>query len=85
MANEADAIVKFIGGEAFDHLRSYCAQLAATTVRGRAPATIIASETERQKLFDEVDVEIKRALPVVIKDPADAELRLKAYLMHKLK
>jgi len=85
MANEAETVGRFLGAQAYDNLRAYCAKLAETQVRGRAPATVIADPAARKALFDEVDEQIKRAVPVVIKDPDDAELRLKAYLMHKLK
>ncbi len=85
MANQADQIGEFLGDEALDHLRSYCAKLADTTVRGRSPAMVVTDLEARTALFAEVDEEIKRATPVTFKDPEDAELRLKAYLMHKLK
>jgi hypothetical protein len=46
---------------------------------------IVADAAARTALYAEVDHEIKRSVPVVVNDPADAELRLKAYLTHKLK
>jgi hypothetical protein len=46
---------------------------------------VLADAAARAALYVEVDDEIKKTVPVVIKDPADAEVRLKAYLMHKLK
>jgi uncharacterized membrane protein YkvA (DUF1232 family) len=85
MANEAERIADFLGPTAYDHLRSYASKLSGTAVRGRAPATILADEAARNALYAEVDDEIKKTVPVVIRDAEDAELRLKAYLTHKLK
>ncbi|HUQ04309.1 MAG TPA: YkvA family protein [Kofleriaceae bacterium] len=85
MANEADQISDFLGKQAYDKLRQYCTKLADTTVRGRTPGQIIADEAVRKALYEDVDAEIKKTVPVIIKDAEDAELRLKAYLSHKLK
>jgi len=85
MANEADLIADFLGAQPYDKLRAYAAKLSDTSVRGRTPASIVADETARRVLFAEVDNEVKKTVPVVIADAADAELRLKAYLTHKLK
>lgn len=85
MANEADQITDFLGKQAYDKFRQYCVKLAETPVRGRTPGQIVADEVARKALYAEVDEEIKKTVPVIIKDAADAELRLKAYLSHKLK
>ncbi len=85
LANEAERIADFLGTEPYDHLRSYCKKLGETVVRGRSPAQVVADAAVRQALYAEVDAEIKKSVPVVIKDADDAELRLKAYLQHKLK
>lgn len=85
MANEAERIGEFLGNDAYDKLRTYCSKLSDTVVRGRAPSVILSDAAARKALFAEVDDEVKKTVPVVIKDPADAELRLKAYLSHKLK
>lgn len=85
MANEADKITAFVGGPLYDKLRAYCAKLVDQAVRGRTPAQIADDAAARKALYAEVDDEIKRTVPVVVNDPADAELRLKAYLTHKLK
>ncbi len=85
MANEAERIVEFLGEQPYDKLRSYAAKLSDTTVRGRTPGAILTDDAARKALFAEVDDEVKKTVPVVIKDPADAELRLKAYLTHKLR
>ena len=60
-------------------------KLADQAVRGRTPAQVVADEAVRKALYDDVDAEIKKTVPVIIKDADDAELRLKAYLTHKLK
>jgi len=85
MANEADQISGFLGAGPYDKLRAYCVKLAETSVRGRVPATVISDEVARKALYAEVDDEIKKTVPVLINDADDAELRLKAYLSHKLK
>jgi uncharacterized membrane protein YkvA (DUF1232 family) len=85
MANEADQISDFLGKQSYDKLRQYCVKLAETPVRGRTPGQVISDEAARKALYAEVDEEIKKTVPVIIKDAEDAELRLKAYLAHKLK
>jgi uncharacterized membrane protein YkvA (DUF1232 family) len=85
MANEAERISDFLGAQSYDKLRAYAAKLSGTTVRGRTPGSIVSDEQARKTLFAEVDAEVQKTVPVVIKDPADAEVRLKAYLSHKLK
>jgi uncharacterized membrane protein YkvA (DUF1232 family) len=85
MANEADKITAFLGGALYDKLKAYCAKLVDQKVRGRTPAQLVDDAAARQALYAEVDEEVRRTVPVVVNDPADAELRLKAYLTHKLK
>jgi uncharacterized membrane protein YkvA (DUF1232 family) len=84
MANESDKIAAFLGAAVYDKLKSYCAKLGETAVRGRTPSQIIDDENARKALYAEIDDELKRSVPVVVTDAADAELRLKAYLTHKL-
>jgi uncharacterized membrane protein YkvA (DUF1232 family) len=85
MANEADQITGFIGGAIYDKLRAYCARLADHVVRGRSPAQLADDAAARKALYAEVEDELKRTVPIVINDPVDAEVRLKAYLTHKLR
>lgn len=84
MANEADRIISFVGGAVYDKLRAYCAKLVDQPVRGRTPAQLADDPALRKALYAEIDDELKRTVPIVVNDPADAELRLKAYLTHKL-
>jgi uncharacterized membrane protein YkvA (DUF1232 family) len=84
MANEADKIAEFLGGPLHDKLRAHCARLAEQAVRGRTPAQLVADAELRKALYAELEDEIKKTVPIVLGDPADAELRLKAYLTHKL-
>lgn len=84
MANEADKISAFLGSAVFDKLKAYCAKLSETAVRGRTPSQIVEDDAARTALYGEIDEELKRATPIVVADPDDAELRLKAYLTHKL-
>jgi hypothetical protein len=53
-------------------------------VRGRSPAQLAEDAGLRKALYTELDDELKKSVPIVVNDPADAELRLKAYLTHKL-
>ena len=53
-------------------------------MRGRTPKQIVDEPSARLALYNEVEEEIKRSVPVVVSDPEDAELRLKAYLKQKL-
>jgi uncharacterized membrane protein YkvA (DUF1232 family) len=84
MANEADKIAAFLGGPVHDKLRAYCARLADQAVRGRTPAQLVDDPELRKALYEELDEEVRKSVPVVVADPADAEVRLKAYLTHKL-
>ena len=84
MANEADRITQFLGSALYDKLKRYCADLAEQKVRGRTPADLIDQPELRAGLYAELDDELHRTVPIVVNDPTDAELRLKAYLTHKL-
>lgn len=84
MTNEADKIAAFLGSALYDKLKSYCSKLEDQAVRGRTPGQVIEDAAQRKQLYAELEDEIVRTVPIVIADPADAELRLKAYLTHKL-
>lgn len=84
MANEADKITAFLGGPIYDKLKAYCSKLGEQAVRGRTPTQLIEEEAARKALYVEVEDELKKSVPIVVNDPTDAELRLKAYLTHKL-
>lgn len=84
MANESDQILRFLGGPLYDKLKAYCAKLADQGVRGRTPSGLVEDGGAREAIYGEVDAELKKSVPIVVNDPTDAELRLKAYLTHKL-
>lgn len=84
MANEADQIKAFLGGPLYDKLKAYCTKQGETAVRGRTPAALADDAALRTTLATEIEEELKKAGPIVINDVKDAELRLKAYLTHKL-
>ncbi|MGE5183454.1 MAG: YkvA family protein [Acidobacteriota bacterium] len=84
MANEADKIKTFLGGPIYDKLKAYCAKLEDHAVRGRTPGQLSEDPALRKTFYVELDDELKKTVPIVINDPTDAELRLKAYLTHKL-
>jgi uncharacterized membrane protein YkvA (DUF1232 family) len=85
LTNEAEKITQFLGGPLYDKLKAYCAKLGDNAVRGRTPAQLIEDAAARKAFYGELDDELKRTVPIVVNDPADAELRLKAHLTHKLK
>jgi len=84
LANEAERITKFLGGPIYDKLKSYCSKLGELKVRGRSVQQLIDDAAVRKQFYVELDEELKKTVPIVINDPVDAELRLKAYLTHKL-
>jgi uncharacterized membrane protein YkvA (DUF1232 family) len=84
LSNEAEKIVAFLGGPIYDKLKAYVSKLGEQPVRGRTAAQLMADPALRTTLYSELDEELKKTVPIVITDPADAELRLKAYLTHKL-
>lgn len=85
MANEADKIIAFLGATLYDKLKAYCAKLGDSAVRGRTAGQLADDTSLRRALYNEVEDELKRTVPIVINDPTDAELRLKSYLTQKLK
>lgn len=84
MANQAEKIQDFLGGPLYDKLKSYCAKLGDTKVRGTSVASLIEDPKERKGFYAALEEELEKTVPIVINDPVDAELRLKAYLTHKL-
>lgn len=84
MANEADKIKEFLGTALTDKLKAYCAKLGDTAVRGRTPKQLADDPAQRKALDGELEDELAKTVPMVINDAKDAELRLKAYLTHKL-
>ncbi len=84
LTNEADKIKAFLGGPIYDKLKAYCAKLEDQAVRGRTPMQLAEDPALRKTFYVELDDELKKTVPIVVNDPTDAELRLKAYLTHKL-
>ncbi len=84
MANEADKITAFLGPALYDKLKAYVAKLSDQSVRGRTPQQLIDDAGLRKSLAVELEDELKATVPIVVNDAKDAELRLKAYLTHKL-
>ena len=84
LANEAEKITAFLGGPIYDKLKAYCAKLGDQKVRGRGVDQLMADAAVRKTFYTELDEELKKSVPIVVNDPVDAELRLKAYLTHKL-
>jgi len=85
LVNESEKISAFLGGPLYDKLKAYCAKLGDAKVRGRTPQQLADDAALRKAFYVELDDELKRTVPVVVKDPADAEVRLLAHLTHKLK
>ena len=84
LSNEAEKITAFLGGPIYDKLKAYTSKLGEQAVRGRTAAQLMEDAALRKTLYGELDEELTKTVPIVISDPADAELRLKAYLTHKL-
>ncbi len=84
MANQAEKIQAFLGGALYDKLKAYCSKLNELKVRGKTIQTLMDEEPERTTFYKVLDEELEKTVPIVINDPTDAELRLKAYLTHKL-
>lgn len=84
MANQSDRIKEFLGGPLFDKLKQYCAKLGDLKVRGLGAAELMTEPPARASLYAALDEELDKSVPIVVNDPTDAELRLKAYLTHKL-
>jgi uncharacterized membrane protein YkvA (DUF1232 family) len=84
MANQSEKISEFLGGPIYDKLKAYCAKLNELKVRGSTPANLIEDEKARKDLYAALDEELEKTVSIVINDPKDRELRLKAYLTHKL-
>jgi uncharacterized membrane protein YkvA (DUF1232 family) len=84
MTNQADSIKEFLGGPLYDKLKAYCAKLGDLKVRGTTPTQLAEDEAARTSLYAGLDEELQKTVPIVVNDPTDAELRLKAYLTHKL-
>ena len=84
MANQSEKISAFLGGPLYDKLKLYCTKLGETPVRGITVAQLLEEESARKSLYDALKEELEKTVPIVINDATDAELRLKAYLTHKL-
>lgn len=84
MANQAEKIGEFLGGPLYDKLKVYCAKLGEQPVRGVTVTQLLEDEAARKSLYQALSDELEKTVPIVVNDPTDAELRLKAYLTHKL-
>ena len=84
MANQAESISAFLGGPLYDKLKVYCTKIGETPVRGTTVAQLLEDEPARKSLYQALQEELEKTVPIVVNDPTDAELRLKAYLTHKL-
>ena len=84
MANQADSISAFLGSSLYDKLKLYCTKVGEAPVRGITTAQLLTEDTARKSLYQALQEEIEKTVPIVINDATDAELRLKAYLTHKL-
>jgi uncharacterized membrane protein YkvA (DUF1232 family) len=84
MANQSEKISAFLGGPLYDKLKVYCAKVGEQPVRGLTATQLLEEEPARKQLYQALSDELEKTVPIVINDPTDAELRLKAYLTHKL-
>lgn len=84
MANQAEKIGEFLGSALYDKLKVYCTKIGEQPVRGITTAQLLEEEASRKSLYQSLGDELEKTVPIVVADPKDAELRLKAYLTHKL-
>ncbi len=84
MSNQAEQIQEFLGGPLYDKLKLYCSKLSELKIRGTTVGDLITDDKARATFYVALDEELTKSVPIVINDPVDAELRLKAYLTHKL-
>lgn len=84
MTNQSEKITEFLGGPISDKLKQYCSKLGELKIRGKTVSDLIEDPKAREAFYVTLDEEIAKTVPIVIANPADAELRLKSYLTHKL-
>jgi uncharacterized membrane protein YkvA (DUF1232 family) len=84
MSNQAEKITEFLGGPTYDKMKAYCAKLGDLKVRGKSASDLIGDEKAREAFYKHLDEDIAKTVPIVIASPAEAEVRLKSYLTHKL-
>lgn len=85
LANETDAVRKFLGEELFARFKRYVHDLTNVIVRGRHPRTIVDDAKQREQLFVEVKDDLKRLPPAPMNDPDRIERVVKNTLAQKLK
>ncbi len=85
LSHQADGVRDFLGDDLFGKLRAYCDRQTQEEVRGRSPDQLIGDGKARAQLFSEVDAAVARVGEIAVPDAAQAAVRLKAYLGHKLK
>lgn len=85
LANEAERIEKVMSGDMWAKLRKYCARLSDETVRGRSADGIVNDKASRERLYEEIDEDIKKMPAATFKDTEAVEVKLNAYLHAKLK
>lgn len=85
LSHQADGIRDFLGDDLHARLRAYCERQTKAEVRGRTPEQLLGDGKARAQLFSEVDAAVDRVGEIAVPDAAQAAVRLKAYLGHKLK
>jgi len=85
LLNEGKRIADFLGNELDADLRKFCVKLTDKVVRGRSCATIVDEESERKKLFVEVEQDLRRMPAAPFSDPEALAVTFKSHLAYKLK
>ena len=85
LSHQADGIRDFLGDDLYAKLRAYCDRQTKAEVRGRTPDQLLGDGKARAQLVSEVDAAVDRVGEIAVPDAAQAAVRLKAYLGHKLK
>ena len=85
LANEAEVVRDFLGGDLYPRFKHYTQELGHAVVRGRNPRVIVDDARERKQLFVEINDELKRLPPAPMSDPDRVARVVRNYLSQKLK
>jgi uncharacterized membrane protein YkvA (DUF1232 family) len=84
LANEADAVMDFLGAGLYARFKHHVEGLQTQEVRGRSPATIIDDPKARGQLYQEIGDEMSRLPPAPWSDPEAVGRQVKNALSSKL-
>lgn len=85
MANQDEIVQAYLGSELYGKLRAHCRTLSEQTVRGRSMHDLLTDADARKGLGTDVREALGKLPPVDCSNPEEIDVKLKAYLGHKLK